>query len=53
VFLWGVAMAAVPFVLSWLLREVPLRTTLGPSAELDSEEAIAAGTPEERLAPAR
>jgi hypothetical protein len=53
VFLWGMAMAAVPFVLSWLLREVPLRTTLGPSAELAAEEAPAAATPEERLARAR
>jgi hypothetical protein len=25
--------AAVPFILSWLLREVPLRTTLAPSPE--------------------
>jgi hypothetical protein len=47
------AMAAVPFVLSWLLREVPLRTTIGPSAELGAEQAPAAATPEERLAPAR
>jgi EmrB/QacA subfamily drug resistance transporter len=28
VFLWGMAIAVVPFGLSWLLREVPLRTTL-------------------------
>ncbi len=27
VFLWGMAMAVVPFGLSWLLREIPLRTT--------------------------
>jgi EmrB/QacA subfamily drug resistance transporter len=33
VFLWGMAMAAIPFVLSWLLREVPLRTTLAPADE--------------------
>jgi hypothetical protein len=39
----------VPFVLSWLLREVPLRTTLEPAAELSVEEAAAGGTPEERL----
>ena len=52
VFLWGMAMAAVPFVLSWLLREVPLRTTIGPSAELGAEQAPAAATPEERLAAA-
>ena len=28
VFLWGMAMAVVPFGLSWLLKEIPLRTTL-------------------------
>jgi EmrB/QacA subfamily drug resistance transporter len=28
VFLWGMLMAIIPFGLSWLLREVPLRTTL-------------------------
>jgi EmrB/QacA subfamily drug resistance transporter len=33
VFLWGMAIAIVPFVLSWLIREVPLRTTLGRAAE--------------------
>ena len=32
VFLCGAAMAIVPFALSWLLREVPLRTTLDQSA---------------------
>jgi EmrB/QacA subfamily drug resistance transporter len=29
VFLFGMAIAIVPFALSWLIREVPLRTTLG------------------------
>ncbi|HEX5027947.1 MAG TPA: MDR family MFS transporter [Gaiellaceae bacterium] len=28
VFLWGVLLAIIPFGLSWLLKEVPLRTTL-------------------------
>jgi EmrB/QacA subfamily drug resistance transporter len=28
VFLWGMAIAVVPFGLSWLLKEIPLRTTL-------------------------
>ena len=28
VFLWGMAIAIVPFALSWFLKEVPLRTTL-------------------------
>ena len=41
VFLWGMLMAIVPFVLSWFLREVPLRTTLGRAAELGAEEAAA------------
>ena len=30
VFLWGMAFSVIPFALSWLLKEVPLRTTLGP-----------------------
>jgi EmrB/QacA subfamily drug resistance transporter len=48
-FIWGMAIAAVPFLLSWLLKEVPLRTTLGPrSAELSAEQAAGAGTPDER-----
>src|SRR5262245_14782386 len=51
VFLWGVALAVIPAVLAWLLKEVPLRTTVGPAAELSSEQAPAAATPEERLQP--
>jgi EmrB/QacA subfamily drug resistance transporter len=51
VFLWGAAIAAIPAVLAWLLKEVPLRTTLAPAAaELGSEGAAAGGTPDERLA---
>jgi hypothetical protein len=42
----------VPFILSWFLKEVPLRATLVPEADLAVEEAIAAGTPDERLAAA-
>ena len=49
VFLFGMLLAVVPFILSWFLKEVPLRTTLAPAAELSSEQAPAAGTPEERL----
>ena len=41
------AIAAIPFALSWLLKEVPLRTTVGPSAEA-AVEAPAGGTPDER-----
>jgi MFS family permease len=33
VFLFGMAVAIVPFVLSWLLKEVPLRTTLHTTEE--------------------
>jgi EmrB/QacA subfamily drug resistance transporter len=50
VFLWGMAMAIVPFVLSWFLREVPLRTTLEGSAELSAEQATAGGAPAEAFA---
>jgi EmrB/QacA subfamily drug resistance transporter len=49
VFLFGMVLAIVPFALSWLLKEVPLRTTLGRTAELSSEEAVAAATPDERV----
>jgi EmrB/QacA subfamily drug resistance transporter len=40
VFLWGTALAIVPFVLSWFLREVPLRTGYAPPPEA---EAVAPG----------
>jgi EmrB/QacA subfamily drug resistance transporter len=33
VFLFGMALTLVPFVLSWLLKEVPLRTTVARAAE--------------------
>jgi EmrB/QacA subfamily drug resistance transporter len=50
VFLWGMALAAVPFVLSWLLREVPLKTTLAPQAsDLAAEGAPAGASPDERV----
>jgi MFS family permease len=49
VFLFGMVLAIVPFVLSWFLREVPLRTTLRPAAELSTEEAAGGATPDERL----
>lgn len=32
VFLWGTAIAVIPAVLAWFLKEVPLRTTLGRAA---------------------
>jgi EmrB/QacA subfamily drug resistance transporter len=49
VFLFGMVLAIVPFLLSWLLKEVPLRTTLAPAAELTVEEAAAAATPDEQV----
>jgi EmrB/QacA subfamily drug resistance transporter len=33
VFLFGMALALVPFVLSWFLKEVPLRTTVARAAD--------------------
>jgi hypothetical protein len=44
------AIAIIPFALSWFLKEVPLRTTLGrQSAELSAEEAAAGGAPPDEL----
>jgi EmrB/QacA subfamily drug resistance transporter len=52
VFLWGLGIAVIPFALSWLLKEVPLRTTLNRSAELSAEQAAAGGaTPAEIVEP--
>jgi EmrB/QacA subfamily drug resistance transporter len=50
VFLWGAALSAVAFALSWLLKEVPLRTTLHRVAEVTSEQAVSGGTGAEALA---
>jgi predicted MFS family arabinose efflux permease len=33
VFLFGMALSLVPFVLSWFLKEIPLRTTIARAAE--------------------
>jgi EmrB/QacA subfamily drug resistance transporter len=53
VFLFGTVLAVVPFVLSWFLKEVPLRDTLSPAGELATvEEGVGAATPDERLAAA-
>jgi len=50
VFLFGMVLAIVPFVLSWLLKEVPLRTTTSRSAEVSAEQAPAGGaTPQETV----
>src|SRR5262249_19705398 len=37
VFLWGMAIAVIPFALSWLLKEVPLRTTVARGAEAGAD----------------
>jgi len=49
VFLWGMVLAIVPFVLAWLLKEVPLRTTLARPAELAAEEAASGATGAEAI----
>jgi EmrB/QacA subfamily drug resistance transporter len=36
VFLWGMLLAIVAFVLAWFLKEVPLRTTLATAPEVGS-----------------
>jgi EmrB/QacA subfamily drug resistance transporter len=48
VFLFGVVLAIIPFVLSWFLREVPLRTSLGTIDDAAAAEAPAGATPDER-----
>ena len=42
VFIWGVAIAVIPFALSWFLKEVPLRTTVHRPAEPAGEPAVPA-----------
>jgi EmrB/QacA subfamily drug resistance transporter len=49
VFLWGMLLAVVPFGLAWLLKEVPLRTTVGRPSEVAAEEAAAGATGAEVL----
>jgi len=49
VFLWGMLMAIVPFVLSWLLKEVPLRTTLARPAEFAAGQAVGGATGAEAI----
>jgi hypothetical protein len=48
VFLWGVAISAIPFALSWLLKEVPLRTTVGGVDDATAAQAPSGATPDER-----
>jgi hypothetical protein len=40
VFLWGMALAVLPFGLSWLLKEIPLRTTLHRADEHAPEAVV-------------
>jgi EmrB/QacA subfamily drug resistance transporter len=40
VFLWGMALAVLPFGLSWLLKEIPLRTTLHRADEHAREAVV-------------
>jgi len=50
VFLWGMAIATIPFGLSWLLKEVPLRTTVGRPPEPIADR-VTASTPAEQPSP--
>jgi EmrB/QacA subfamily drug resistance transporter len=44
VFLWGMLMAVIPFGLSWLLKEIPLRSTVHrPESQVAEEGSPAAG----------
>jgi hypothetical protein len=49
VFLWGMLLAIVPFVLAWFLKEVRLRTTLARPVELAAEQAAAGATGAEAM----
>jgi EmrB/QacA subfamily drug resistance transporter len=50
VFLWGMLMSVVPFVLAWLLREVPLRTTVARPAEVTAAAGATGATGAEAIA---
>ena len=50
VFLWGMGVAAAAFLLTWWLKEVPLRTQTYAQAQVGAEEAAAGGTGSEALA---
>ena len=49
VFLFGMVLAIAPFLLSWLLKEVPLRTTVAEAGDAGAGHAIAAAAPDERV----
>jgi EmrB/QacA subfamily drug resistance transporter len=50
VFLWGVPLAVLPFALSWLIKEVPLRTTVAHPPARVPESATDAEVADEPLA---
>ena len=57
VFLWAVPIMALGFALSWFLREIPLRETVGPVSPIEGAEASGASaaawpTTESTLRPA-
>jgi EmrB/QacA subfamily drug resistance transporter len=52
VFLWGMAIAIVPAVLSWFLKEVPLRTTLGRGTPASEAAPPETQRVEKRVSPA-
>lgn len=49
VFLVGAVLTALAFLLSWALKEVPLRGAAGPPAELAAEQAVVGGTGSEAI----
>jgi MFS family permease len=49
VFLVGAVLTLLAFVLSWFLKEVPLRSTTRASADLAAEEAVAGATGAEAI----
>jgi len=52
VFLWGMALAIIPFVLSWFLKEVPLRTSVVPAEGAETAEPVPVVRDEPALAAA-
>jgi EmrB/QacA subfamily drug resistance transporter len=51
-FLWGMVISVIPFALSWLLKEVPLRTTLARTTGSSAEPlTIAPGARTEKATP--
>jgi MFS family permease len=53
VFLVGAGLTAVTFLMAWLLKEVPLRASVGPASGLAAEEAAAGAAGAEGIIAAR